>query len=238
MSFTYPNRTAALRDVSFGVEPKAKVAVVGRTGSGKSTLLSILVRLYDPSQGTIYIDDQDSRQVSLASLRRQVILVTQDVFLFSATVMENLRCGAQGSSEEEVVEVTRALGAHEFILRLPEGYNTVVGERGVKLSGGQSQLLALARAVLRRPKILLLDEATSAMDSETEAVVWRALPKLLPDTTLIVAAHRLATVQSADRIFVLENGRLVGQGTHEELLERGGEYRAIFEEQLVAAERQ
>jgi ATP-binding cassette subfamily B protein len=165
-----------------------------------------------------------------------VVLVTQDVFLFSTTIMENLRCGDPTISEEEVLKVTRLLGAHDFIAELPSGYETMVGERGVKLSGGQKQLLALARAVLRRPQILLLDEATSAMDSETEARALRALAELTRGKTMIVAAHRLATVQSADRIFVLKDGRVVEAGTHADLIRRSGEYRAIFEEQLVAAE--
>lgn len=236
VSFTYPNGTVALRDVSLRVEPGTWAALVGQTGSGKSTLLSLLVRLYKPSPGTIRIDGQDLQEVDLASLRKQALLVTQDVFLFSTTIRENLRCGDPMISEEEVLTVTRALGTHEFIAGLPSGYETLIGERGVKLSGGQKQLLALARAALRKPKILLLDEATSAMDSETETVVWQALPKLLPGSTLIVAAHRLATVQSADRVFVLKDGWVVEAGTHADLTRRCGEYRAIFEEQLVAAE--
>ena len=236
VSFTYPNGTVALRALSLSVEPGTWVALVGRTGSGKSTLLSLLVGLYEPSQGTICIDGQDLQEVDLASLREQVLLVTQDVFLFSTTVMENLQCGDPAISEEEVFRVTQALGAHGFIAGLPRGYETLIGERGVKLSGGQKQLLALARAVLRRPKILLLDEATSAMDSETEARALRALVELMRGKTVIVAAHRLATVQSADRLFILKDGQVVETGTHADLIRRSGEYRAIFEEQLRAAE--
>lgn len=233
VSFVYPNGAVALQDVSLQIDPGAKVALVGRTGSGKSTLLALLVRLFEPSFGTIRIDGRDIREIDLLSLRKQVVLVTQDVFLFADTVMENLRCGDSSITEEEIFTVTKALGAHEFIEALPDGYSTAIGERGVKLSGGQKQLLALARAILRRPKILLLDEATSAMDSEIEAQVWRALRRLLPQTTIILAAHRLATVQSAHRIFVLKEGKLVEKGTHEELMKMGGEYRAIFEEQLA-----
>lgn len=235
VSFTYPNGTVALRDISLVIEPGSRVALAGRTGSGKSTLLSLLVRLFEPSSGTIRIDGQNLQEVDLASLRKEVVLVTQDVFLFSTTIMENLRCGDPSISEEEVLRVTQALGAHEFIKELPNGYETPIGERGVKLSGGQKQLLALARSVLRRPKILLLDEATSAMDSETEARVWRALTSLMRGRTVIMAAHRLATVQSADQIFVLKDGKLVEVGTHENLIRRAGEYQAIFEEQLAAA---
>lgn len=237
VTFVYPNGTVALKDVSLAAPPGKKVALVGHTGSGKSTLLSLLVRLREPSAGSIYIDGQEIREVSLASLRSQVVLVTQDVFLFSATVLENLRCGDPNIADEEIMRVTRALGAHDFIAELPEGYATVIGERGGKLSGGQRQLLALCRAVLRRPKILLLDEATSAMDSETESRVWRALHELLPNTTVILAAHRLATVKSADWIFVLKDGRVVEAGTHEDLIEKGREYREIFREQLATTAR-
>ena len=235
VTFVYPNGTVALRDVSLTVAPGSKAALVGRTGSGKSTLLSLLVRLHEPSEGRIYIDGQEVREVDLASLRRQVVLVTQEVFLFSTTVLENLRGGDPNISDEEILKVTYALGAHKFIEELPNGYDTVIGERGGKLSGGQRQLLALCRAVLRKPKILLLDEATSAMDSETERKVWQALKELLPYTTLIVAAHRLTTVKSADWIFVLKGGRLVEEGTHEDLVAQGGEYQRIFQEQLIAA---
>ncbi|MCD5407729.1 ABC transporter ATP-binding protein/permease [Candidatus Bipolaricaulota bacterium] len=235
VTFVYPNGTVALRGVSLAMAPGIKVALVGRTGSGKSTLLSLLVRLHDPTEGTIYIDGQEVREVDLASLRRQVVLVTQEVFLFSATVLDNLRGGDPNISDEEILKVTRALGAHEFIEGLSSGYDTVIGERGGKLSGGQRQLLALCRAVLRKPKILLLDEATSAMDSETEGKVWQSLNELLPNTTLIVAAHRLTTVKSADWIFVLKEGRLVEEGTHGDLIAQGGEYQCIFQEQLATA---
>lgn len=198
-------------------------------------MLSLLVGLYEPSQGTICIDGQDLQEVDLASLREQVLLVTRDVFLFSTMVMENLPCGDPAISEE-VSRVTQALGAHGFIAGLPRGYETLIGELGVKLSGGQKQPLALARAVLRRPKILLSDEATSAMDSETEARALRALVELRRGKPVIVAAHRLATVQSAGRLFILKDGQVVETGTHADLIHRSREYRAIFEEQLRAAE--
>jgi subfamily B ATP-binding cassette protein MsbA len=234
VSFAYPNGKVALKDVSLRIEPAVRLAVVGRTGSGKSTLLSLLVRLFPPSRGAILIDGQDISQVSLASLRREVVLVTQDVFLFSGTVLDNIRLGNPTASEEEVRQVVSALGAQGFIAELPDGYGTVVGERGVKLSGGQRQMIALARAVLRRPTILLLDEATAALDSETEAAVYRALPTLLPTTTIVIAAHRLATIRSADWIVVLKDGEVVEQGTHDRLIERAGEYWEIFEEQVRA----
>lgn len=237
VSFTYPNGTVALRSLSFEVKPGSWVALVGRVGSGKSTLLSLLARLYEPQEGKIYIDGQDLQEANLSSLREQIVLMTQDVFLFSTTVMENLRCGDPSIPEAEVFRVTQALGAHDFIVELPNGYETEIGERGAKLSGGQKQLLALARAVLRRPKILLLDEATSAMDSETETKALRALRELMRGKTVIMAAHRLSTTQFADQVFVLRDGQLVESGTHAELVEKGGEYRAIFEEQMAAAEK-
>jgi len=236
VSFTYPNGKVALRDIALWVEPGEWVALVGHTGSGKSTFLSLMVRLFPVRDGTILIDSQDVGQVSLASLRREVLLVAQDVFLFSGTVLENIRLGDPGITEEEVEAVAEALGAGTFIRELPEGYRTVVGERGAKLSGGQRQMIALARAVLRRPKILLLDEATSALDAETEAKVFQALRVLLPKTTVILAAHRLSTVCAADRIVVLKEGEVVQQGCHEDLIAKSGEYQGIFAEQLVGSE--
>lgn len=236
VTFTYPNGKVALQNVSLDVAPGEWVALAGAIGSGKSTLLSLIVRLFPLSHGKILIDGQDVRDVALSSLRREILLVTQEVFLFSGTVLENIQLGTAGIGEREVVEIAQALGADEFIRELPEGYRTVVGERGAKLSGGQRQMIALARAVVRRPKILLLDEATSAMDAETEAKVFQALRKLLPDTTVIIAAHRLSTVSSADRIIVLKEGKVVQEGRHEQLIAIPGEYQALFAEQVVAAE--
>jgi len=236
VSFAYPNGKVALRDTSLRVEPGEWVALVGHTGSGKSTQLSLLVRLFPIPDGTIFIDGQDVGRASLASLRREVLLVTQDVFLFSGTVLENIRLVNPRVMDEEAVTVAEALGADAFIRELPEGYQTVVGERGAKLSGGQRQMIALTRAVLRRPKVLLLDEATSALDSETESMVLRRVRALLPTTTVILAAHRLSTVCAADRIVVLEEGKVVQQGRHEDLIAKSGEYQAIFAEQLVGAE--
>ncbi len=233
VSFAYPTGPVVLKNLSLTIEPGMRVAVVGHTGSGKSTLFSLLTRLYDPAAGTIGIDGQEIRHVSLASLRRQVLLITQDLFLFSGSIMENLRCGNQKVSDDEIRRIAIAVGAHEFIMELSAGYDTIIGERGAKLSGGQKQLIVLTRALLHRPQILLLDEATSALDSETETTVFIALAELMQGKTVIIAAHRLATVRSADLIVVFKEGELVEQGTHQELIASGGEYRAIFDEQLA-----
>jgi subfamily B ATP-binding cassette protein MsbA len=233
VSFAYPSGTVALQDVSLTVAPGAWVALVGPTGSGKSTLLSLIVRLFPIRDGTLLIDGQDVRDVSLASLRREVLLVTQEVFLFSRTVFENIQLGNPRITDGEAQAVAQALGASRFIHELPEGYQTPVGERGVKLSGGQRQMIALTRAVLRRPKVLLLDEATSALDSETEGRVLEAVRTLLPLTTVLLAAHRLSTVRAAHRIVVLKGGRLEQDGQHEELIAMPGDYREVFLGQLV-----
>jgi ABC-type bacteriocin/lantibiotic exporter with double-glycine peptidase domain len=235
VSFTYPNGKVALQDVSLRAGPGEWVALVGPTGSGKSTLLSLVVRLFPLSAGTISIDGRDVGGASLSSLRREVLLVTQDVFLFSGTVLENIRLGDPRVTDNETLAVADALGADAFIRELPEGYQTVVGERGAKLSGGQRQMIALARAVLRRPKVLLLDEATAALDSETEGRVLPALRELLPATTVILAAHRLSTVRATDRVVVLKDGCLVQEGRHDELIAAPGEYREVLAEQLVGA---
>lgn len=233
VSFTYPSGKVALRDVSLRVEPGEWVALVGSTGSGKSTLLSLIVRLFPIPDGTVSVDGQDVIEVSLASLRREVLLVTQDVFLFSGTVSENIQLGNPRVTDGETLVVAQALGVSMFIGELPEGYQTLVGERGAKLSGGQRQMIALARAVLQRPKVLLLDEATSALDSETEGRVLEALRSLLPATTVVLAAHRLSTVRAADRIVVLKDGCLEQEGRHDELIVTPGEYREVFSGQLV-----
>ncbi len=235
LSFAYPNGKTALRDVALRVEPAEWVALVGHTGSGKSTLLSLLVRLFPIPEGTIWVDGQDVAQLSLSSLRREVLLLSQDVFLFSGTVLENVRLARARVPDEEAIAVAQALGADGFIRGLPDGYRTLVGERGAKLSGGQRQLIALARAALRRPKVLLLDEATSALDSESEARVLQALRTLLPTTTVILAAHRLSTVCAADRIVVLKDGRVAQEGRHDELSTAPGEYRELCAKQLVGA---
>ncbi|MFN3346679.1 MAG: ABC transporter ATP-binding protein [Candidatus Bipolaricaulaceae bacterium] len=233
VSFTYPNGKEALHRVSLEVEAGEWVALAGAVGSGKSTLLALIVRLFPHEQGQILLDGKEVQEFSLPELRQVVLLVPQENFLFSGSVWENLALGDAQVSEEEVRRVCRALGAEEFLRELPEGLHTRVGERGAKLSGGQRQLLALVRAVLRRPKVLLLDEATSAMDAEAEARVFAGLRELLPETTVILAAHRLSTVRAADRIFVLREGRVVRAGRYEELVQEPGEFRELFAQQLA-----
>ncbi|MFC6905069.1 ABC transporter ATP-binding protein [Halalkalicoccus tibetensis] len=214
--------------VSFTVEPGETAALVGPTGAGKSTVLKLLLRMYDVDEGEIRIDGQDVRDVSLRSLRQSIGYVGQDTFLFYGTVRENIAYGTFIADDEEIVEAAKAAEAHEFIRDLPEGYDTMVGERGVKLSGGQRQRISIARAVLKDPEILVLDEATSDVDTETEMLIQRSLDELTEDRTTFAIAHRLSTIKDAERIVVLEDGRIVEHGGHDELLENGGLYAHLW----------
>ncbi|MFA5972889.1 MAG: ABC transporter transmembrane domain-containing protein [Lentimicrobiaceae bacterium] len=220
LSFFYPTRIElhVLKEISVTIKPDTLVALVGPSGAGKSTIVSLLLRLYEPTQGHILFDERDNQSIPVSALRSQMAIVPQDIFLFGGTIRENIAYGKTGSTEEMIVEAARKANAWDFISQFPEGLETLVGERGTQLSGGQRQRIAIARAVLKDPKILILDEATSSLDSESERLVQDALEKLMKGRTSIVIAHRLSTIRQADNILVLENGRIIEQGTHEQLL--------------------
>jgi ATP-binding cassette subfamily B protein len=224
--FAYPTRpdVPALDGVSFHVRPGEKVAIVGPSGAGKSTIFHLILRFYDPTAGTISFDQVPLTQADPSELRKRIALVPQDTAIFAASVRDNIRFGKQNATDAEIDQAAEAAAAAEFIRRLPQGYDTPVGERGITLSGGQRQRIAIARAILRDAPLLLLDEATSSLDSESETLVQNALQRLMAQKTTIVIAHRLATILSCDRILVLDQGRVVEIGSHETLLARGGLY--------------
>jgi glucan exporter ATP-binding protein len=233
VSFEYPNGGGpVLSDVSFDARPGTSVALVGHTGAGKSTAMSLLQRLWDPTSGRITIDGQDLRDVTLDSLRSNIGMVFQESLLFNRTIRENLMVGRPDATEDEMERACRMADAHEFIIRQPHGYDTMIGERGTSLSGGQRQRLAIARALLKDPPILILDEATSALDAATEARVGRALKALMAGRTTFIIAHRLSTVRDADEILVFEEGRIVEQGDFDALLARGGRFADLVQTQL------
>jgi subfamily B ATP-binding cassette protein MsbA len=208
------------------------VAIVGASGTGKSTLVNLIPRFFDVSSGDILIDGHDIREVTLASLRSQMGIVTQETILFDDTVANNIAYGMVNHNREDIVEAARAANAHQFILSMPQGYDTMIGEKGVRLSGGERQRIAIARAILKNPPILILDEATSALDTESELLVQEALDHLMKDRTSFVIAHRLSTVQRADWIIVLEDGKVVEAGRHDTLIARDGVYRRLYELQF------
>ena len=233
INFFYDSRQPVLTDVSFEAKPGEMVAIVGPTGAGKTTVMNLLHRFYDPTEGRITVDGIDLRQVTLDSWYRQIALVPQETILFGGTILDNIRYGNHDATEAAVKEASRAAHAHDFILSFPDQYQTVVGEKGVNLSGGQRQRIAIARAVLKNPRILLLDEATSALDTESERLVQEALERLMKGRTTFVIAHRLTTVQGADRILVLDKGHLVETGTHNELMARQGLYHYLYSMRLT-----
>lgn len=232
--FAYKPEEPVLRQISLHAEPGQRIALVGETGAGKSTVIRLLARFFDVTGGAVYIDGHDIREVTQSSLRSQLGVVLQDTFLFGGTIGDNIRYGRLDATDEEVVEAAKAVGAHEFISKLPDGYDTEVGENGVNLSVGQRQILSFARALLTDPRILILDEATSSVDTKTEQQIQRALEKLMENRTSFVIAHRLNTIVNSDQIVVLDNGEIVEQGSHEELLAKRGRYYLLYTMQWAA----
>jgi subfamily B ATP-binding cassette protein MsbA len=229
VSFGFPgNNTPVLTDVNLEIKSGEVIAIVGRSGVGKSTLVDMIPKFHIPSSGTLTIDGIDIREIELHSLRQHIGIVSQDIILFNDTVKENIAFGKAGASEAEIIEAAGMAYADEFILQLPEKYDTVIGDRGLKLSGGQRQRIAIARAILKNPPILILDEATSSLDSVSEALVQNALDELMKGRTTIVIAHRLSTIKYADRILIIEKGKIEDVGKHEELIARNLTYRELY----------
>ena len=237
VTFGYKPENPVLHNVSFRIKPKETIALVGPTGAGKSTIIKLLCRFYDPQSGQILIDGHDLKKIKLKSLRKRMGIVLQETFLFSGTIMDNIRYGKINATKEEVIAAAKLVGAHEFIEKLPEGYNTKIGAGGAGLSAGQKQLISFARALLRDPAILILDEATSSIDPYTDLLIRKAMKVLLKNRTAIIIAHRLSTVRDADRILVIDNGKIVEEGSHEELIKKGGLYSHLYKMQFKEPEK-
>jgi subfamily B ATP-binding cassette protein MsbA len=236
VTFGYDRNNPVLFDINLKVEPGEVIAIVGPSGAGKTTLVNLIARFYDVLKGEILIDGIDIRKIRLESIRRQIAYVSQESLLFSVTLKENIRYGRTTATDAEIIEAAKLADLHDFIMTLPDGYDTKIGEDGIKLSVGQKQRLAIARAALTNPRILILDDATSALDSKTEANVQQALEQLMKGRTNFVIAHRLSTIMNADRIVVMDQGRIVDIGTHAELVSRPGVYRNLYNEQFKSAQ--
>ncbi len=236
VSFSYDSAGSVLKNLNFSVQPGELVALVGSSGSGKSTIAHLIPRFYDASSGSITIDGTDIRDVTLASLRKNIGIVQQDIFLFSATIRDNIAYGAVNADMEQIVAAAKAAHLHDFIMSLPDSYNTWVGERGITLSGGEKQRLAIARTLLTNPRILILDDSTSSVDAETEQIIRQALGTLIEGRTTFIITHRLPIIKNADLILVLEDGQIAEQGNHNELMAKNGLYRKIYESQLSATQ--
>jgi subfamily B ATP-binding cassette protein MsbA len=229
VSFSYDGKNKALDNINLAIKKGEVIALVGASGGGKTTLTNMIPRFYDPTEGRILFDEFDLRQLELSSLRRSIGIVTQETMLFHDTVFNNIAFGSPETPREKVGTVAKFANAHDFILALPQGYETIIGERGSRLSGGQRQRLAIARAIINDPEILIFDEATSSLDSEAEKQIQEALEKIIIGRTVIIIAHRLSTVRFAHRILVIENGKIAEEGVHSELMAKNGSYRKLYD---------
>jgi len=236
VSFQYPDhKDSALEGIDMKIRPGETIAIVGYSGAGKSTLTDLVLGFWNNFTGSITIDGTDLKDYSLRNLRSHIGVVSQDIILFDDTVRNNILFGKPTATNEEIIEAAKAAYAHEFVMNMPNGYDTSIGERGIKLSGGQKQRISLARAIIKNPKILILDEATSSLDTDSETKIQKALEGIMPGRTTIIIAHRLSTIQKADRIVVMDKGKIIQQGSHEELFEKGGVYRELYAMQFGLA---